>query len=390
MLSGDLYIIIASIKNLMYNKQKQGCVVKEIYMKKSMFVLLFFTASFTGVLFSQKATLTKNTRYYLEGTLANSPVTMELTFDSKNKKSRGYYFYNKVGDSIYLDGGITASALTLTETINDKVIGSLNGKFDSKKGTFVGKRKNAADDKEYDFSLSLSTNTKINKRYIYAYAYNDKKKFTREYEGVYEKNEYTFKTLISTTLLADNSGKNPVIDKINEDMNNGARGEKDIKGFCQEYIKEYLSDWNKDGGDYEIYYDIDVSYMDNKIISFNRSGYTYTGGAHGNKLIENRTYNIETGVKITGLSNLIKDANDKKLITLLRAKLIGSERNKQDYFDFDEIRLNDNFFIKKNGVSFLYNQYEIAPYYVGVVEVFFTFRELMPFLKNDSPFKYLF
>lgn len=360
-------------------------------MKKLLFVLLFFTASFTGVLFSQKETLTKNTRYYLEGTLANSPVTMELTFDSKNKKSKGYYFDNEVGDSVYLDGGITASALMLTETIDDEVTGSFNGKFDSKKGTFVGKRKNAADGKEYDFSLSLSTNRKINKVYIYTYTYDDKKKFTEEYDGVYEENEYTFKTSISTTLLPDDSGKNTVIDKINEDINNGARGEKDIKGFCQRYTKEYLSYWNEDGGNYEIYYDINVSYMDDKIISFNLSEHAYTGGAYGNSLTENRIYNIETGVNIIGLSNLIKDANDKQLIALLRAKLIrDQEIDKTDYFDFDEIRLNDNFFIEKNGVSFLYNKYEIAPNFAGVIEVFFTFRELAPFLKDDSPFKYLF
>ncbi len=63
---------------------------------------------------------------------------------------------------------------------------------------------------------------------------------------------------------------------------------------------------------------------------------------------------------------------------------------KEDYYKFDEIRLNSNFYVDAYGVTFFYSPYEIAPYSFGSVDITFSYDELNPFVKKSSKLYYLF
>ncbi len=133
---------------------------------------------------------------------------------------------------------------------------------------------------------------------------------------------------------------------------------------------------------------ISVPFIGEHHASVSTNKYTYTGGAHGMTTIDNSTYNLSTGKKVT-LSDIFADVDNQELIQMMRGKLL-SIRNKELYFDFDTIRLHENFIIQDGGLQFTYNQYDIAPYSEGITEIHFTFDEIRDFLREDSPIGHLF
>ncbi len=133
---------------------------------------------------------------------------------------------------------------------------------------------------------------------------------------------------------------------------------------------------------------VSVPYIDENIASLSTNTYWYTGGAHGMTIIDNNTYNLTTGKKIT-LADIFVDAENPELILLMHDKLL-SVRNKERYFDFVTIRLHENFIIQDGGLQFTYNQYDIAPYSEGITDIHFTFDEIREFLTEDSPMGHLF
>ena len=60
------------------------------------------------------------------------------------------------------------------------------------------------------------------------------------------------------------------------------------------------------------------------------------------------------------------------------------------FFEVDAVVPNGNFSIEPEGLSYCFNEYDIAPYYYGTVYVFVPYERLLPLLKKDSPLKRIF
>ncbi|GHV08859.1 hypothetical protein FACS1894160_3850 [Bacteroidia bacterium] len=50
-----------------------------------------------------------------------------------------------------------------------------------------------------------------------------------------------------------------------------------------------------------------------------------------------------------------------------------------------EILPNGNFTLNDKGITYYFNEYEIAAYFVGVTEVFIPYEELNIYIISDSP-----
>jgi len=119
-------------------------------------------------------------------------------------------------------------------------------------------------------------------------------------------------------------------------------------------------------------------------LSFNMEG--YTGGAHGFRTLTYTNYNPLTGEKLN-LEDLISNIDELRLI----ARKIFIEENDLDpkkslntqgfWFLDDIFSLNNNFIISDKGISFHYNQYEIAPYSQGSIDINIPMSELSKLLK---------
>lgn len=117
---------------------------------------------------------------------------------------------------------------------------------------------------------------------------------------------------------------------------------------------------------YEFKRDYKVVYADEKYVSFRAEEYAYTGGAHGGTKITVGTFDRKTG-KILKLADVVPSDRLSPLTKALRAAVVaklGGEDQLQS-----EVRPHDNFYIAADGLHFVYNEYEVASYAAGAVEV---------------------
>jgi len=134
----------------------------------------------------------------------------------------------------------------------------------------------------------------------------------------------------------------------------------------------------------------------NNIICIVYDVYSYTGGAHPNIFTTFFNFDKETGDTIS-LSNIFKPGFEPKLNALIDKKYreINDLKpgdnlvNKGGLFE-NSIKYNYNFAITKDsvtntmGLEFLYNEYEIASYAAGPIEIEFTRAELEDILAPNN------
>ena len=130
------------------------------------------------------------------------------------------------------------------------------------------------------------------------------------------------------------------------------------------------------------------------IYNFSVTNYEYTGGAHPNTTIQWVNINANTGKELKK-SDVFIEGSDKKIIQLITDHLIA-EANKKLETDtitsIDGLRENgillnvdlyvpDFFLITEEGISFLFNRYEIAPYVVGDFQLNIPYAEIENLMK---------
>ena len=116
-----------------------------------------------------------------------------------------------------------------------------------------------------------------------------------------------------------------------------------------------------------------IVYADEKYLSFRAEEYSYTGGAHGNNKITVGTFDRKTGKRLTVVDIIPKSKCDY-ILSLLRKKAIEAVGGKDNLQG--EVYLTDNFFIAADGIHFVFNEYEIACYAQGNIEVVLAKEDL--------------
>ena len=109
-----------------------------------------------------------------------------------------------------------------------------------------------------------------------------------------------------------------------------------------------------------------VVYADRDYLSFYTKEYSYLGGAHGNTVIRVGTISRATGRILKG-GDFVADVKRAALKNVLydgAVKALGGKENLQS-----EVEVVENFYLAKDGLHFVYNEYEIACYAAGPVEV---------------------
>lgn len=108
---------------------------------------------------------------------------------------------------------------------------------------------------------------------------------------------------------------------------------------------------------------------------------SYTGGAHGLQRTDCHNYSLRGGYELT-LSDLFVPQQQKALAALIRNKLYdmygvtGDEGLTEQGFFPEYIDVTENFRVTPEGISFLYNPYDIGCYALGYVEVAISDEEL--------------
>ena len=324
-------------------------------MKKVIYVFLLFSS----LLFCQNIDISKKDFYFLKGNIGSTPISMYLYIDNNNNLS-GKYYYDTIKQIINIKGSINGNSFHLEESINDRVIGSLDGEI-SGEMVFTGNWVSADKNNTFSFSFYIDNNYPINKiRFINA-SLN-----VKEDNGTFEASR--------DAVIIANEKKVKAINRISLDL-----------------ISSQYNTWKEAINDkFNMQRNIEVSFIDENIISFSLYNYSYAGGAHGIYNIQPNIYLISNGKRVgLSVSELIEDVADIDLINLMRIKLTEN-MSESDFFDFNSITLSDTFDITPTGIKFIWPAYKISDYAHGIIEIEFRYSELKPFVKEDSVFMYLF
>ena len=140
---------------------------------------------------------------------------------------------------------------------------------------------------------------------------------------------------------------------------------------------------------------------DKKIYVYGIERYVYMGGAHGLETRNYYNFDLKTGKTITE-ADLFKPEYKAELSELLKKRIVEESKELKDAketepilsledtdFWADAIKPNGNFYITDEGINYVFNPYEIAPYYIGQTEVTIPFNRLKNILKPNSIIAYL-
>lgn len=197
-------------------------------------------------------------------------------------------------------------------------------------------------------------------------------------------------------------GDKEIADRINQKINNfiisslslGDDGEaqaKSIKEAAQDFVNSYRADKSRFpdmAADYFAEVSVTEIYNSQNHICLELRQYLFTGGAHGYGTTSFINIDPKTGEELSE-DELFSDKNEftsfaeKKFRAL---KQIDNDKSINDsgfWFENDVFYLPQTVGFTQDSIIFVYNQYDIASYADGPIELKLGLDEAKPFLKLD-------
>lgn len=182
---------------------------------------------------------------------------------------------------------------------------------------------------------------------------------------------------------------------INTILTNGLKGEAtSIEASLGDFIKEaksFYQEFPEAAAGYAMEVEQTVLFNSSEIFTIEEFTYAFTGGAHGNYGTSYYNFDIAKGQKIE-LTDILK-ANYEPALKMIaepifKAAYLSEGMTKYSeagfYFENDEFILTDNYAITKQGLKFVYNPYEVAPYALGQQEIVIPYTLLQELIKKEG------
>jgi hypothetical protein len=134
-----------------------------------------------------------------------------------------------------------------------------------------------------------------------------------------------------------------------------------------------------------------VPYNKNNIVSLWVENNVYEGGAHGSHSIYCYVFDLTTGSFITE-QQIFTEGYEKPLASIIVNKIAEANDLKDPkklenigYSSIEDIIPNNNFMVDDQGITYYFNESEIAAYVVGVSKVFIPYSKISSFLRKSGP-----
>ncbi len=177
-------------------------------------------------------------------------------------------------------------------------------------------------------------------------------------------------TVLASTFLTALAGPNPdapTVASIGEAVSNFLSQQA---AFRKEMPESPSGDWTFMGRDYVVRAD--------SIICVRQIAYSFTGGAHGNTVVAMPAFRAATGERVTW-RDFVRDTSEF-MAAAERAFRRTTQMSTRDtyakagfWFENERFTLPNVIGITPTGYLLVYNQYEVAPYAYGVIEVALPF-----------------
>lgn len=151
---------------------------------------------------------------------------------------------------------------------------------------------------------------------------------------------------------------------------------------CDQFIDEYSSFLKQDFGDrkYDISWystsEVEILTVQKKVISISVKQNDFQGGAHPNLYFYLLNFDPITS-NVVYYDHFFSVESQMELIKMIDLELRKRNNMKKSdslndigfMLDGDTLALSDNFAFTENGLLFIYNSYEIAPYAMGIISI---------------------
>ena len=161
---------------------------------------------------------------------------------------------------------------------------------------------------------------------------------------------------------------------------------KSLTDILEKFKKEYLK--KDDSQDYmpdfkQTWDEVSEMKMVSKtddLLTLKYSGSGYSGGAHGYYFENYKTFDLKNN-KVISQNDIFKNPDDANWDKILKNNFV--DKDQKDMMIADKIKLNNNFYLDKEKITFVYNQYEITAYAAGVVYITLNFKDIKAQLKPE-------
>lgn len=181
-----------------------------------------------------------------------------------------------------------------------------------------------------------------------------------------------------------------LLKRINSIFTNDSLHEpRNFDEICNNFITDY-NKFLKEDVDYftawEGIANATINYQSSKLLNLTVDFYAFTGGAHGNGASFSFFIDTKTGKQIkkenlfSNLKGFTKLAEEK----FRKQQDIPKNANINEtgyWFTNEVFHLPKNIFLTKEGVKLVYNQYEVASYAEGPIELLISYNEADKYLK---------
>ncbi len=195
-----------------------------------------------------------------------------------------------------------------------------------------------------------------------------------------------------------------VVDSVRQVITTAFYGENfDISSpgnMLSRYEQEYYNQFEEQAGElfnrynkvfnWEKMINMSVVFNSNYLLTIEYLRYAYSGGSHGMTNTSYDVINLRDG-SLIGYRDVFGEGAEDSL-TLLLTRTLKSEYRigeavslKKAGFFTDTVRPNRNIYVNGNGVGFVYNSYEIAPFSQGTISLFLPFRQIKGLIKKGTP-----
>lgn len=156
------------------------------------------------------------------------------------------------------------------------------------------------------------------------------------------------------------------------------KAEEKINKDFTAYIQKSAEEWEEirkdaEENNYKSDYQTDfmVKFNQSPYLSILTSNYMYTGGAHGNTVVESFNYNTADGSRIY-LTDILTTEDQLKEVqnyvweyAIERPEIFYPDLKKEDVI----LTKDTAFYFNESGITLVFQQYEIAPYVSGNQEI---------------------
>ncbi len=128
------------------------------------------------------------------------------------------------------------------------------------------------------------------------------------------------------------------------------------------------------------------------VFSMSCQEFTFMGGAHPNALVRLASFDARTGKRLrmpdllaAGSEDALRAAGEKAF-RQVRQILDDLPINEAGFwFENGRFQVPENFAVTADGIQFVFNPYDVAPYVMGPTEFAVPYSDIRPLLRTDGP-----